>query len=415
MDQSQFKVQDIPSHLKEQFEGYFLETTIPPPPPSTLANNTTATTANNNNIPSTVTPQQPPPPQQQQQQVVILPPQDPGAPVAQNVQPQHLAPAHTVVAAAAANPSEVFDIADVARKLSHQFEILKDLLKKSGTGCAAVKQFTDRFDRIYKPNQLDQLESALCNFGPYNNNNNDNQHSATWNELFPPDKPPTITTPVGTLSVTQKKITTTPIAAVPQAAIVQNAVAAVTTPPTATKKKTPKRSKAEINQVPPGSIDPVTGKRRKRSRCGTCLGCINRDKTQDCRECRNCLDQKRYGGPGRLKKACVKRSCIVMSTPEGSTAAATLLQHQQQQQQQQITLPTTTISLPLHPVPVTATASVASSTTRAPVIGVTTMANTQQQPQQQAPTVVNVAGGGGPPPAVLSYTQFTPTFQVCFN
>jgi len=54
-------------------------------------------------------------------------------------------------------------------------------------------------------------------------------------------------------------------------------------------------------------------KRRKRARCGACTGCRNRDKTQDCRQCRNCLDQKRYGGPGRLKKACIKRQCAVIS------------------------------------------------------------------------------------------------------
>ena len=33
-------------------------------------------------------------------------------------------------------------------------------------------------------------------------------------------------------------------------------------------------------------------RRRKRARCGTCSGCRNKDKNQDCRQCRNCLDQK---------------------------------------------------------------------------------------------------------------------------
>ena len=59
-----------------------------------------------------------------------------------------------------------------------------------------------------------------------------------------------------------------------------------------------RKPKSALSGVLPGMIDPVTGKRRKRSRCGTCLGCLNRDKTQDCRVCRNCIDQKRYGGPG---------------------------------------------------------------------------------------------------------------------
>ena len=38
--------------------------------------------------------------------------------------------------------------------------------------------------------------------------------------------------------------------------------------------------------------------------------CLNLDKTQDCRQCRNCLDQKRYGGLGKLKMACIKKQCI---------------------------------------------------------------------------------------------------------
>lgn len=65
--------------------------------------------------------------------------------------------------------------------------------------------------------------------------------------------------------------------------------------------------------ISPG-LDPAgQDKRRKRARCGGCTGCLNRDKTQDCRACRNCLDQKRYGGPGRLKKACIKRQCEMVS------------------------------------------------------------------------------------------------------
>ena len=45
--------------------------------------------------------------------------------------------------------------------------------------------------------------------------------------------------------------------------------------------------------VQPSSATPEPDfKRRKRARCGTCSGCMNRDKTQDCRQCRNCLDQK---------------------------------------------------------------------------------------------------------------------------
>ena len=68
------------------------------------------------------------------------------------------------------------------------------------------------------------------------------------------------------------------------------------------------------HQTPTTNSDTGTDtKKRKRARCGNCSGCLNRDKTQDCRQCRNCLDQKRYGGPGRLKKACIKRQCVVIS------------------------------------------------------------------------------------------------------
>ena len=66
--------------------------------------------------------------------------------------------------------------------------------------------------------------------------------------------------------------------------------------------------------VQPSSATPEPDfQRRKRARCGTCSSCMNRDKNQDCRQCRNCLDQKRYGGPGRIKKACCKRQCAVVS------------------------------------------------------------------------------------------------------
>ena len=61
-------------------------------------------------------------------------------------------------------------------------------------------------------------------------------------------------------------------------------------------------------------------KNRKRPRCGNCSGCLN----LDCLQCRNCLDQKRYGGPGRLKKACNKRQCVMMTqlTASGAPSSA---------------------------------------------------------------------------------------------
>lgn len=59
---------------------------------------------------------------------------------------------------------------------------------------------------------------------------------------------------------------------------------------------------------------PRGGKRARRV-CGTCSACVNRPTTPDCQACNNCLDQKRYGGPGKLKKACIKRLCVLVLKP----------------------------------------------------------------------------------------------------
>jgi hypothetical protein len=41
------------------------------------------------------------------------------------------------------------------------------------------------------------------------------------------------------------------------------------------------------------------------SRCGSCAGCM----LPNCKRCPYCRDMKRYGGEGRLRKACIKRIC----------------------------------------------------------------------------------------------------------
>ena len=46
-------------------------------------------------------------------------------------------------------------------------------------------------------------------------------------------------------------------------------------------------------------------------RCGVCAGCL----AQDCRQCPFCLDQKRYGGPGKLHRTCARRACEAPITP----------------------------------------------------------------------------------------------------
>ena len=84
--------------------------------------------------------------------------------------------------------------------------------------------------------------------------------------------------------------------------------------PAAGQPVTPSQAPVQAQTLTPvSSIMDSDSKKRKRARCGNCSGCLNRDKTQDCRQCRNCLDQKRYGGPGRLKKACIKRQCVVIT------------------------------------------------------------------------------------------------------
>ena len=76
---------------------------------------------------------------------------------------------------------------------------------------------------------------------------------------------------------------------------------------------------------------PSSGSKRKatskKTRCGTCKGCQNFDRLSDCKSCRNCLDQKRYGGPGKLKKACLRRlSCDVVC--KGNTKTQTTSRQQ---------------------------------------------------------------------------------------
>ena len=45
--------------------------------------------------------------------------------------------------------------------------------------------------------------------------------------------------------------------------------------------------------------------RLRRSVCGGCVGC----RAQDCQICSNCIDMPKYGGLGRKKQRCSKRTC----------------------------------------------------------------------------------------------------------
>lgn len=297
--------------------------------------------------------------------------------------------------------SEVFDLADVSNKLDEVLVYLKTMLKKpSGTAIAAVKQFSDSFERL-KHND-DAIETALCQFGA----DTQIQPSPVTFNNPPQSAPPTI--PQWSMSVptVEQNGVSTP-APIQDEALSVEAMKAL--------KKLKKKRKKGVPDVLPGQIDPITGKRKKRSRCGTCQGCINRDKTQDCRVCRNCLDQKRYGGPGRLKKACVKRSCVIMATSEGQAPLPQQTQPQTQNASNPSHIPNivssiggpTTIALPLHPVPVSETQPIAT-------IQLPQQPITLQPIDTLASTGMTTSVSEGSP-AVLSWpslSQFTPTFQV---
>ena len=46
----------------------------------------------------------------------------------------------------------------------------------------------------------------------------------------------------------------------------------------------------------------------KRARCGECAGCT-------VSSCKYCRDSRKFGGPGKLKKACTQRICTNMQPP----------------------------------------------------------------------------------------------------
>ena len=55
----------------------------------------------------------------------------------------------------------------------------------------------------------------------------------------------------------------------------------------------------------------AVGSKRMRTRCGECDGCTT---TEDCGSCKYCRDKKKNGGPGRLKKACIKKVCTAVTS-----------------------------------------------------------------------------------------------------
>ena len=51
-----------------------------------------------------------------------------------------------------------------------------------------------------------------------------------------------------------------------------------------------------------------------------CDGCVK----PDCGKCGNCKDKKKFGGPGKRKKACMEKVCTMGSHKDTVTDAASL-------------------------------------------------------------------------------------------
>ncbi|XP_077388659.1 lysine-specific demethylase 2A [Festucalex cinctus] len=57
--------------------------------------------------------------------------------------------------------------------------------------------------------------------------------------------------------------------------------------------------------------------RRRRVRCKICAGCCRKE----CGDCQFCLDMRKFGGPGRMKKGCIMRQCLMPALPNTARCA----------------------------------------------------------------------------------------------
>ncbi|XP_060783318.1 lysine-specific demethylase 2A isoform X2 [Neoarius graeffei] len=55
----------------------------------------------------------------------------------------------------------------------------------------------------------------------------------------------------------------------------------------------------------------ISALRRRRVRCKRCEAC----RRAECGDCTYCRDMKKFGGPGRLKKSCIRRQCLAPALP----------------------------------------------------------------------------------------------------
>ena len=210
-------------------------------------------------------------------------------------------------------------------------QMMCSLLQKNGQSADAINQFTERFKYLKEqadlsPQNEETFLKALSNFGNFTEvqtyNHSINNQSGHVNHNSTNNVVETVNQSSGNSS----------------------------NPP-------------EIIATPKTDALPTARKRRssaRRVRCGSCEGCMNHNRTKDCRACRNCLDQKRYGGPGKLKKACLKRLCLVLSSSSTSPAS-------QAPTQPAVSQPTSSnistnnsnhlpldVPLPQHPMPISA-------------------------------------------------------------
>ena len=65
----------------------------------------------------------------------------------------------------------------------------------------------------------------------------------------------------------------------------------------------------------PAYVYGASSSAKKLRRCGECEGCLR----EDCGSCEICADKPRFGGPGKLKKACPQRKCEVVVTGKGAS------------------------------------------------------------------------------------------------
>ena len=273
-------------------------------------------------------------------------------------------------------------------KTRHRFclvvQMMCSLLQKNGQSADAINQFTERFKYLKEQADLSSQNEhlfleTLSNFGDklYLKNKSNSQIKTSSNSIM-----------------IQSGI--------------QNTPNTINSQPNDLERSNLNLSETTINSQKPPLALQISRKRRASSRpirCGSCEGCVNHNRTRDCRACRNCLDQKRYGGPGKLKKACLKRVCMMSSSSNsvvaiGGQPSAT---SNTPQQSPPSSLTSTTVSsivsgvltnnlpldvpLPQHPMPISSLNG--SLTTSAPIssslVGQIKRVELQvhHQPQQQ--------------------------------